>query len=86
MTPVASLLVLTGWHGTSTQWVVTVGLTPARFRIRAVTRTRLAGRGRWLEPGEETLVPRYAVRHAVGGAPPDVQAAVEALRAAPCTP
>lgn len=27
------------------------------------TRTRLAGRGRWLEPGQEALVPKSAVRH-----------------------
>lgn len=83
MTPIPSLLVLTGWHGTSAQWVVTVGLTPKRFRIRAVTRTRLGGRNRWLEPGQEALVPTSAVRHNVGVVPPEVQAATEALQSMP---
>jgi hypothetical protein len=63
MTPIHSLLVLSGWHGTSVQPVLTVGVTPKRFRIRAVQRTKLAGRDRWLEPGQETLVPKFAVRH-----------------------
>lgn len=63
MTPVKSLLVIAGWHGTTATPVLTVGMTPKRFRIRAITRTRLAGRGRWLNPGEEALVPRSAVRH-----------------------
>lgn len=63
MTPVYSYLSISGWHGTTTTLVVTVGWTPKRYRIRAITRTRLAGRNRWLEPGQETLVPRTAVRH-----------------------
>ena len=62
-TPVYSYLVLAGWHGSSATKVLTVGETPKRFRIRAIERTRLAGRGRWLEPGQETLVPKSAVRH-----------------------
>lgn len=63
MTPVYSHLVLSGWHGSSTQLVVTVGMTPCRYRILAIARTRLAGRGRWLEPGETALVQKSAVRH-----------------------
>lgn len=63
MTPVYSHLVLQGWHGVSSQLVVTVGETPRRFRILALTRTRLAGRDRWLLPGETALVPKTAVRH-----------------------
>lgn len=63
MTPVYAYLVITGWHGTTATKVVTVGHTPKRFRIRAITRTRLPGRNRWLEPGETALVPRSAVRH-----------------------
>jgi hypothetical protein len=62
-TPVYSYLVLAGWGGTSRTLVLTVGSTPKRFRIRALTRTKLAGRCRWLEPGEEALVPKHAVRH-----------------------
>ncbi|MBL8605196.1 MAG: hypothetical protein JNK72_24915 [Myxococcales bacterium] len=42
-----------------------VGETPKRYRIRALTRTRLGGRDRWLEAGEEALVPRAAVRQLV---------------------
>lgn len=63
MTPVYSYLVISGWHGTSSTRVITVGSTPKRFRIKAITRTKLAGRGRWLEPGQEALVPKTAVRH-----------------------
>lgn len=63
MTPVHSLLVISGWHGTTSTPVLTVGITPKRFRIRAIERTRLSGRNRWLEPGEEALVPKSAVRH-----------------------
>lgn len=63
MTPIYSYLVLSGWHGSSAVKVITVGETPTRFRIQAITRTRLAGRGRWLEPGDTALVPKHAVRH-----------------------
>lgn len=63
MTPVYSYLTITGWHGSTSTLVMTVGMTPKRFRIRAITRTRLAGRNRWLDPGEEALVPKSAVRH-----------------------
>ena len=69
MTPVYSYLVISGWSGASATKVITVGSTPQRFRIRAITRTRLAGRNRWLEPGEEALVPKTAVRHGEWSAP-----------------
>lgn len=69
MTPVYGYLVLSGWHGASATRVLVVGLTPRRFRIRAITRTRLAGRGRYLEPGAETLVPLTAVRIAAEALP-----------------
>lgn len=62
-TPVYSYLVICGWHGATATQVVTVAVTPHRYRIRAITRTRLAGRNRWLEPGQEALVPKTAVRH-----------------------
>jgi hypothetical protein len=58
----AGWLRITGWHGSTHQRVLVVGETPKRRRIRAITRTRLAGRGRWLEPGEEALVPSTAVQ------------------------
>ena len=63
VTPVYSYLVISGWHGSTAQMVVTVGITPKRFRVRAITRTRLTGRNRWLEPGDIALVPKSAVRH-----------------------
>jgi hypothetical protein len=62
VTPVAGLLVLEGWEGSSVQSVAVIGMTPHRFRIQALTRTRLAGRGRYLEIGEVALVPKTAVR------------------------
>lgn len=67
MTPVHGLLLLSGWHGSSAHPVIIVGMTPKRFRIRAITRTRLAGRGRYLEAGEEALVPLTAVTVTSGG-------------------
>ncbi len=61
-TPVYAMLVISGWHGATATRVVLLGSTPRRFRIRAITRTRLAGRGRFLEPGQEALVPLTAVQ------------------------
>ena len=37
-------------------------LTGDAYSRAMLTRTRLAGRGRWLDVGEETLVPTTAVR------------------------
>lgn len=62
MTPVYARLVISGWHGSSSTRVVLVGTTPKRARIRAITRTRLQGRNRWLEPRAVALVPWTAVR------------------------
>lgn len=53
---------LDGWVGRTQARVEIVGETPYRYRIRAVTRTRLAGRQRWLNVGETALVPKHAVR------------------------
>lgn len=69
MTPVRALLVISGWHGVTATPVIVVGITPKRFRIRAITRTRLAGRGRYLEAGADALVPKSAVRMTDGGGP-----------------
>lgn len=69
MTPVYAYLVLSGWHGTTATKVLTVGMTPKRFRIRAIARTKLQGRNRWLEPGKEALVPKSAVRHGEWSSP-----------------
>lgn len=75
MTPVYSHLVLHGWHGASSQLVVTVGVTPKMFRIMAIVRTRLPGRGRWLDPGGTVLVPKTAVRHGGWSRPYDARKA-----------
>jgi hypothetical protein len=56
------LLILQGWAGRRETRVEIVGETPTRYRIRAITRTRRAGRSRWLEPGAVALVPKSAVR------------------------
>ncbi len=53
---------LSGYGGDSAQDVEVIGQTPKRLRIRAIRRTRLGGRLRWLEVGETALVPTYAVR------------------------
>jgi hypothetical protein len=60
--PRPALLGLIGWHGTTWNPNEVVGETPTRYRIRALERTRLAGRDRWLEPGRTALVPKRAVR------------------------
>lgn len=60
--PVEGLLVITGWHGSTAYRVAVVGTTPHRFRVRALQRLRLPRRGRYLEVGEEALVPKSAVR------------------------
>jgi hypothetical protein len=59
--PRLATLALGGWHGLSSHEVLVVGETPTRYRIRALTQTRLAGRYRYLEPTLETLVPRRVV-------------------------
>lgn len=61
MTPIYSYLITHGWHGSTATLVVAVAETPKKFRIRAITRTRLAGRNRWLEPGQTALVPKSSV-------------------------
>lgn len=81
-TPVYSYLTITGWHGSTSTLVMTVGMTAKRFRIRALTRTRLAGRNRWLEPGEETLVPKTAITHGPVGTDAEVCKAMGAAQTA----
>lgn len=59
---VTGWLTLDGWAGRTRQAVELIGQTPTRWRIRAIQRTRLAGRRRALEPGQTALVPRRALR------------------------
>lgn len=56
------LLCLDGWSGRVEQPVAVIGETPKRYRIRAITRTRLAGLYRWLKPGDTALVPKNAIK------------------------
>jgi hypothetical protein len=51
-----------GWAGIGAQEVVVIGETPKKYRIQAVKRTKIAGYNRWLEIGQTSLVPKYAVR------------------------
>ncbi len=51
---------LDGWAGRTTQVVEVIGETPMRYRIKAITDTRLAGR-RSLAAGSVGLVPKHAV-------------------------
>jgi hypothetical protein len=50
-----------GWSGRHEYRVLVIGETPKRYRVQAVTRTKLAGRDRWIDAGQETLVPKRAV-------------------------
>jgi hypothetical protein len=59
--PALAALALGGWHGVSHHEVLVIGQTPTRYRIRALTQTRLAGRYRSIEKGQETLVPRKVI-------------------------
>lgn len=57
------LITHTPWAGSSARTEVEIlAETPKRYRIRAIGRTSLAGRSRCLEPGQEALVPKHAVR------------------------
>ena len=67
---------LDGWAGRYQQRVEIVGQTPKRTRIRAIVRTKLAGRQRWLKRGHEALVPKHVVTAKLPGvdvhAPPSL--------------
>ncbi|MBV8094431.1 MAG: hypothetical protein JO110_14640 [Acetobacteraceae bacterium] len=58
----AGWLQLDGWHGRTQQEVEIVGETSQRVRIRALTKTMLAGRRGYLAVGAVALVPCHAVR------------------------
>jgi hypothetical protein len=54
-------IVTQSYAGRSEQAVLVIGETPKRYRIKAVMRTRMPGRYRWLEAGETALVPKRAL-------------------------
>ena len=60
--PWRGLLCLNGMSGYHETPVLVVGETPKQYRVEAIERMRLAGRMRWLNPGERVLVPRYAIK------------------------
>lgn len=53
-------LVTIGWHGTTYQRVDVVDILPKRYRIKALTRTRLPRKT--LDAGALALVPKSAIR------------------------
>jgi hypothetical protein len=54
---------LQGWEGITQQAILIIGETPKRYRITpaGTEPVRLAGRRRWLSPGDSALVPKRAV-------------------------
>lgn len=57
-----AVICLGGWSGRTEAAVVVVDETAKRYRIKAIDRTKLAGRDRWIEAGQTALVPKRAVR------------------------
>jgi hypothetical protein len=53
-------LQLDGYAGRTQQRVIE-HIRGSKLRIEAITRTKLGGRGRYLEPGESAYVPLHAV-------------------------
>ena len=51
------------WGGMTSTLVRIVAGSDKTVEIEALTRTRLAGRNRWLNPSERARVPRTAVRY-----------------------
>jgi hypothetical protein len=60
--PRPAMLCTQDYGGRHEQPVVVVGETPTKYRIRAANPVKLAGRHRWLHPGEVATVPRRAIR------------------------
>lgn len=58
------VLMMDGWAGRTDTPVEIVGETPKRFRITPTDDkpVKLAGRSRWLRPGQTALVPKHAVQ------------------------
>ena len=62
MSQVYGYLMIQGRDGITSTKVEIIGSTPKRFRIKAITPTKLAGANGWLNPGEVALVSHDAVR------------------------
>ncbi len=55
------LMMSGGWGQVHKTEVEIIGQTPRKYRIRAIVRTKIGGRYRWIEPGDTVLVPKYAI-------------------------
>lgn len=87
--PAFAWLTTQGWNGIMQTRVLVVRQTTKRARIRAITRTKLAGRNRWLEPGQEASVPDSAVRFDLAELPTSIDPRLVACPAGhgePCEP
>jgi hypothetical protein len=62
MEPEIALLCLDGYAGRSKTKVLVIKECPKRILIEAITRTQLAGRSRWLDPGQRAYVPKRAIK------------------------
>ena len=60
-TPRLGILVLDSWAGRTRTHVDVIGQCGRRWRIRAITDTRLAGRSRVLRAGQVATVPTGAI-------------------------
>ena len=59
--PTYGFVLLQSYAGLTKHRVQIVGMTAKNYRVRALKRTRLSGRGRYIEAGAEALVPKHAV-------------------------
>lgn len=64
---------LDGYSGRSSTRVEIIGETPKRYRVRAITQTRTAGRLVYLEPGQVALVPKRAITVEAAASPFDIE-------------
>lgn len=55
-------ILLESYAGLTKHRVEIIGETPKKYRVRALQETRLAGRGRYILTGDETLVPKHAIQ------------------------
>lgn len=64
--PRLAYLWMDGWAGIHSQPVTVLRETPKRYEIECRpdgAPVKLAGRARWLKPGQKVLVPKHAVRN-----------------------
>lgn len=59
--PRPALLVVDSWAGRTRTRVDVIGQCGTRWRIRAISDTKVAGRNHWLRPGQVCRVPCGAI-------------------------